>query len=122
MKDRILARGLCLVVFGVDVHSAAPHLAPYRDAGEMVTVIKTLGVAHPPGYPLYTLMGRLSSFFYFGNAAFQLNLFSGACAALALVVLFLTLKIWVSRWAALTASLVVGLSHPFFDVACGSEI
>ena len=122
MKDRFLALGLFLVLFGLYVHSAAPHLAPYRDAGEMVTVIQTLGVAHPPGYPLYTLMGRLSSFFYFGNAAFQLNLFSGACAALALVVLFLTLKIWASRGAALTASLVVGLSHPFYELACVSEM
>jgi hypothetical protein len=42
------------------------------DAGEFATVIATGGVAHPPGYPLFVLLGRLvHSLLPFGSAAFH---------------------------------------------------
>lgn len=33
----------------------------YIDSGELALVAQTLGIAHPTGYPLYTLVGRLFS-------------------------------------------------------------
>ena len=33
---------------------------PLEDGGEMIRAAFTLGVTHPPGYPLYTLLGRLA--------------------------------------------------------------
>src|SRR3990172_6547598 len=32
----------------------------FTDAGELATVATTLGIAHPTGYPLFTLLGRLA--------------------------------------------------------------
>ena len=32
----------------------------YTDAGELAAVATTLGIAHPTGYPLFTLLGRLA--------------------------------------------------------------
>jgi hypothetical protein len=29
------------------------------DSGELATAAATLGIPHPPGYPLYVLLGRL---------------------------------------------------------------
>lgn len=122
MKDRIAALFLFLTFFGLYVYTAAPHLAPYRDAGEMVTVLHTLGVAHPPGYPLYTLIGKAASLFHLGNFSYQINLLSGLCAALALVVFFWTLKTWVSTFVSLICVAFVGVSHPFWELACVSEM
>ena len=34
------------------------------DGGDLITAAYTLGVAHPPGYPTYVLLGKLSSPFY----------------------------------------------------------
>ncbi len=122
MKDRLAALFLFLTFFGLYVFTAAPHLAPYRDAGEMVTVLHTLGVAHPPGYPLYTLIGKVASLFPFGNFSYQINLFSGLCAALALVVFFWTLKTWTSPIVSMACIAFVGVSHPFWELAVVSEM
>ena len=72
-----------LVSFAIYLYTLFPSIAPYRDAGEMVTVVQTLGVAHPPGYPLYVLLGRVFvSVMPFGDAAYRLNVFSSLAGAL----------------------------------------
>ena len=47
--------GAALLLFGLTL---APGVQP-ADAGEFQLVLGTFGVAHPPGYPLYTLIGGL---------------------------------------------------------------
>ena len=55
----------------------------YRDSGDLINAVYTLGIAHPPGYPLYTLIGHVFlRLVPFANVAYRLNLFS-ACAAAA---------------------------------------
>lgn len=59
------------------------------DSGELIVAAATLGVAHPPGFPVYTLVGHLFSLLPFGSVAFRLSFMSaffGAVAA-ALVAL-----------------------------------
>ena len=53
-----------------------------NDSPETITACFTLGISHPPSYPLHTLLGRLFSFFELGNPAMTLNFFSaflGTC-------------------------------------------
>ena len=46
------------------------------DSGELVAVGCILGTAHPPGYPLYTLIIKLLSFLAWqGNVAYVVNIF-----------------------------------------------
>ncbi len=57
------------------------------DSPETIAASVTLGIQHPPAYPLYTLMGRLFSFIPLGAPAFRLNFMAAffgalACAAL----------------------------------------
>ncbi|MBU2461890.1 DUF2723 domain-containing protein, partial [bacterium] len=40
------------VSFGVYLHTLTPTVG-FHDSGELITVAYTLGIAHPPGYPLY---------------------------------------------------------------------
>ncbi|HAW50625.1 TPA: hypothetical protein DCX16_06725 [bacterium] len=43
----------------------------------MITCAWTLGIAHPPGYPLYTLFGKLwMTIIPIGNIAFRMNMVS----------------------------------------------
>ena len=51
------------------------------DSGEFLGVAATLGVAHPTGYPLYTLLGQLATLFPWGDKAFLINLVSAASGA-----------------------------------------
>src|SRR5215510_4781276 len=46
------------------------------DSAEFTTIALTGGVAHPPGYPLLMLLGRLFSWLPFGEPAFRVNLVS----------------------------------------------
>jgi hypothetical protein len=78
-----------LILYSV---TAAPSLvALYDDSLEFQLVGPTFGIAHPTGYPLYTLLGGLWSrvIFPFGNWAWRMNLFSVVAGAAAIAVLFL---------------------------------
>lgn len=57
---------------------------PYIDGGELTTVLWTLGIAHPTGYPLFALIG--SAFVHiptFKEVADRANLFAAVCTAAA---------------------------------------
>jgi hypothetical protein len=58
------------------------------DTAELQRVAPTLGLAHPTGYPLYTLLGWLWSHLPIGGTpAWRMNMFSATAAALAVGVL-----------------------------------
>lgn len=62
------------------------------DSGELTAAACTLGVVHPPGYPLYTMLGYLFSLLPVGSVGWRLNLFSCVCSLGALTFLFLSLR------------------------------
>ncbi|MFH1453230.1 MAG: DUF2723 domain-containing protein [Armatimonadota bacterium] len=59
------------------------------DTGEFITGAYTMGVIHPPGYPIYCILGKLFTFIPFGNVAMNVNFMSGFWAALTGLFLFL---------------------------------
>ncbi|MDI6641320.1 MAG: DUF2723 domain-containing protein, partial [Elusimicrobiota bacterium] len=82
-----------ILVFGIYLFTIFPTIAPYRDAGEMVSVAYTLGVAHPPGYPLYTLLGKIWLLVLpIGNFAYRMNLLSAIFSALTAFVFAIAIK------------------------------
>ncbi len=71
-----------------------PDISPYvgrADTFEFQVVAPRLGIAHPSGYPLYILVGKLFSLLPFGSVAWRVNLSSAVCAALAAGMLYRTL-------------------------------
>ncbi|MBI4778592.1 DUF2723 domain-containing protein [Candidatus Desantisbacteria bacterium] len=69
------------------------------DSGDMVSSAYNLGIPHPPGYPLYCLLGKLwLTIIPFGNIAFKMNIFSSLAASIAcMMVYFIVLKITPPR-------------------------
>lgn len=63
------------------------------DSGEMAVAAVGLQSAHPPGYPLWILLGRLACLLPLGTPAFRLNLLSAG---------FLLAALWVAARAAFT--------------------
>lgn len=59
------------------------------DGAELVAASVTLGVPHPPGYPLYVLLGNLFSKIPSGPLPYRYNLFSAICMALSAGILSL---------------------------------
>ncbi len=56
----IVGIGVILTVFLVYLYTMAPTTA-FWDCGEFISVSYILGVPHPPGTPLYVLIGRIFS-------------------------------------------------------------
>jgi hypothetical protein len=67
------------------VATLAPDVLPH-DSGELQLVAPTLDIAHPPGYALYTMVGKVVSLIPLQTPAWRMNLFSAVLAACALVV------------------------------------
>jgi len=66
-------------------------LAPsvtFIDSGELAAVASRLGVAHPTGYPLFTILGKLFTFLPVGDEIYRLNLMSAVISSLALYMFF----------------------------------
>src|SRR5206468_2302043 len=59
------------------------------DSGELIVVAHGLGVAHPPGFPLWVLLAHLASLVPLGNVAMRVNFSSALFAALASAMLAL---------------------------------
>ncbi|MHB8337799.1 MAG: protein O-mannosyl-transferase family [Ignavibacteriaceae bacterium] len=75
-----------LFVFLVYLTTLAPSVVEI-DAGELATVQATLGIAHPTGYPLFTMLGYLFSLIPFGfSKIYQLNLLTDVWCSLGIMV------------------------------------
>src|SRR6266516_838099 len=59
------------------------------DSGELIVVAHGLGVAHPPGVPLWVMLAHLASLVPLGNVAVRINFSSALFAALASAMLTL---------------------------------
>jgi len=110
-----------LAAFGLYLAGASPSIAP-RDSADMASAAFTLGVAHPPGYPLYSVLGRLwLTVFPWGNPAYRLAVLSCLAAAGAVFFLFLSVRRRHGAWAALTAAAVLAFSAPLWKFALIQE-
>ena len=80
--DLLAGLGLSLFAFVVYLITLAPTVLP-ADAGEFQFVPWLPGIAHPTGYPLYTLVGWLwTHLFPMGEVAWRMNLLSAIFAAI----------------------------------------
>jgi len=89
-KNKIISLPLFLLVFIIYLFTLSPAVN-FEDSGEFITSIHTMSIAHPPGYPLYLLLGKLFSFLPIKSIEFRVNLMSAFFAALSAVILYMLL-------------------------------
>ena len=112
--DRTLVRAVAAALFVgsllLYVSTMAPSVVP-GDAAEFQFVPYILGIAHPPGYALYTMVGWLyTKLIPFGHDAYRLNLLSAILAAGTLTFLGAATRRWARQLgASANAALVGGL-------------
>jgi tetratricopeptide (TPR) repeat protein len=104
-----------------------PRVAPgvhVGDSGELALAATVLGIAHPPGYPLWALFGRVVV--VLGGAAepaFALNVFSAVSAAVAVGLLAALGGVLTRRpIPAAGCALAFGLSHAVWSQAVVTEV
>ena len=125
--DRIdwIAAGMAwLLSQAVYFYTAQPNVG-LLDSGEFLTAAVHVGVPHPTGYPLWTIGAHMFKLLPFGNGAWEVNLFSGFCSAIAVGIVGLILCNSL-RWAGvrdrLALILAVGWAASFaFSVSMWSQ-
>lgn len=122
LPDSWLAIGLGLVALGVYFKTLCPTIYT-DDCGEITTAVATGGVIHPPGYPLYCLLGGLFIHLLpFGEPAWRLGLLSSlAGAATVSLVFLLGRRLGASGLWAAVAALAVAFSYTLWQQATKVE-
>lgn len=122
-SGRTLALGLAsvsLLLWAAYLWSLSPAFPP-DDSPETITACFGLGIQHPPGYPLHTLLGRLAVWgLPLGSPAWRVNLLSAALAvasAASLGALAWRLAVGLSPSSALLAALGASLSFGLWRVS-----
>src|SRR5258705_8208858 len=91
--DAVLAPLLFLAGFAVYLFCLGPAAA-WLDSGELLAGAHSLGVSHPPGQPLYTLLAKAAMLAPAGGLATRGALLSAAASAAAWPLLYaLTLRL-----------------------------
>lgn len=101
----------------------APLTVMLEDDGEFIMAAYYLGVAHPPGYPLFVLLAHPFTWLPFGSVAFRVHLASAFFAAAACAILWWVVRALVPRTsAAWVAALSLGVSSAFWSQAIIAEV
>lgn len=77
-----------IFVLCVFISTACPTIY-IGDSGETCAAGFTLGIGHPPGYPLYTLISKIFSLIPLGDIAFRVNLLAVCSGTAAVLFIFL---------------------------------
>lgn len=113
---------VAILAFVVYMRTLAPGVLP-ADSGEFQFVARVLGIAHPPGYPLYTLLGKLATLLPVNSAAWRVNLLSAVFAALTLaLVARAARRLTGSAMAGVAAALALGGIPTFWAQATTANI
>lgn len=117
-----LAIGAGALALAVYVRTLSPT-TDVADSLEFQVVAHGLTFAHPPGYPLYTLLGKLFTLLPLGDVAYRMNLLSAVAAGAAVAVTFVTAARLTGRpAAALAGALVFAFSPAFWSQAVITEV
>jgi len=93
------------------------------DSGELILAAHTLGIPHPPGYPLWLLLARLADLMPWGTVAFRVNTLSALLAATAAGLFYLLAKrCGLSRLGCAAGTIVFAGSTLVWDSAVQAEV
>lgn len=101
------------------------------DSGDLATAAFTLGIPHPPGYPLYTLLAAAFARLPFGEPARNVGLFSALAAAGAVVMFYWAVMAflppvertgWDREMVAATIALTLAFAPLFWSQATIAEV
>ena len=101
----------------------APRTIWLEDDALFVLSSYYLGIEHPPGYPLFTLIGHLFSSLPFGSIAYRVHLASAVFGALAGAAAWLCARqLGLGRLAAYLSASTLGLSPVFWSQSIIAEV
>lgn len=94
------------------------------DAGDLVSAIITQGIPHPPGYPLYTILGiDAVKIFQYSTMAWRVGLVSSIASIIFLIILFDTLLYLThKKIISLVTVLTLSFTYPIWLYSVSAEV
>jgi hypothetical protein len=100
-----------------------PLTVTLEDSGLFLVCLKFLGINHPPGYPIYTVLGHLFTRIPFGSDLFNVQLLSALLGALTCFLFYFVLReLKISKISSLISTLALGLSDTFWGQTIIAEV
>jgi tetratricopeptide (TPR) repeat protein len=120
--DGLTALGVIVAALAVYLLTLAPTVTG-EDSGELITAAYTLGIPHPPGYPLWTMLGKLFTYIPFGTVGWRVNFMSAFFAAAAAgLTCSIAIKLSGRRVAGIVAGLAFAYSREFWEQSVIAEV
>src|SRR5215471_2108722 len=121
-EKAILTTFLGIAALVVYILTLYPSVGP-GDSAELTTAAYSLGVAHPPGYPLFTLLAKVFTWIPIGVVAWRVNLLSAVCDSVAAVLLMLAVARWSRNvWAGFVSGGLLAFSPLIWRYAVVDEV
>lgn len=121
-SDWLQAGVVALALFALYA-ATSPRSVALEDDSLFVLSSYFLGIEHPPGYPLFTLIGHLFTYLPFGSVAYRVHLASALFGALSGAAAWLCARILIEgRLPAYVAAFGLGLSPVFWSQSLIAEV
>lgn len=138
-NEQLTAFLLSVIALGFYLTTMCPTVS-FTDSGELAAVAVTLGIAHPTGYPLFTLLARLAAMVpLYHEEILRLNLLAAVVTAAAVGMLFRLVLVllrsrkvfqittsgiesWKTKVGAVVGSLVFAFSSTVWSQSVGIEV
>ena len=118
-----LDAGLVAALVFVLYAASAPRTVALEDDGLFILSSYFLGIEHPPGYPLFTLLGHLFSRIPLGSVAYRVHLASALFGAFSVALAFLCARaLGCRRVVAFAVAVGFGISPVFWSQAIIAEV
>jgi tetratricopeptide (TPR) repeat protein len=122
LLEKMAAVASGLIPFAVYIYFLCPTIAA-GDSAELVTSAEILGISHPPGYPLFTVIGHVFSMLPINSVAWRVNLASAVFSSLTCLFVYLSLLRLTRRaLVAFTGALALAFSRYFWHYAEVAEV
>jgi hypothetical protein len=120
-RDWVIAAGLGAACLALYIATLCPTVFWY-DSAEYTAAAYTLGIPHPPGYPLYTIIGWLITRLPV-DPAYAMNLMSAVFGAVAVTLAFIVQRELGARAvAAVVGAGTLGLGRLFWSQCVIAEV
>jgi tetratricopeptide (TPR) repeat protein len=113
--NKYLALVVFIVSFMVYLLTASPAINA-GDSGELVAAAFVLGIPHPPGYPLYSMLAKTATFMPLGDVASRINLMSAVLCSM-LAALIFRASVYIAGPRSAIPSAAVSLAFAFTGIA-----
>ena len=120
-RDAVISIAIGVAYFALYLTTLCPMVYWY-DSAEYVTAAVTLGIPHPPGYPLYVLLGHVFTWLPI-DPAVAVNAMSATFAAIAVSFTYLVCRqLGTGRAPALVGASTLGGGKLFWANAVVAEV